>query len=120
MPKEPKKFYYKENTRENCLLAYQLWEDQQTKAIITDYHWTAPSTIFDVTQNSAGVYYRSDVLPDFERHILAEIKKSPEFMDEVVRKFEAVLDKVEPVWKAKKPLKNLDQLVEFYYDSVQC
>ncbi len=112
-----KLFFEKVYVRENSLMAYQLLDDHGTKAIINTLNWVTPYTLFDVTQNSATIYYRSDVFPGFEKQIL---EKNPEFVKNLMIEFGEVLDIVQPIWKAKKPLKNLKELIDFYYHSIQC
>lgn len=120
MPTQDKLFYQRMYVRENSLMAYQLLEDHGTRAIINTLNWVTPYTLFDVTQNSATIYYRNDSLPGFERQILSIGSKNPAFISKIMQDFAKVLDIVQPIWKAKKPLKNLDALVEFYYQSIQC
>ena len=107
--------YEKLYTRENCLLAWQLMEDHQTKAIIKEYRWVAPATVYDVTRNSATVYYRDGVQREFERVIVGMIKSDKTFVAHTMQRFAKVLDLLEKIWKAGKPLKNLSELVDFYY-----
>ena len=112
--------YEKIYTRENCLLAYELWEEHQTKSIIDDYGWAAQSAIFNVTENSAEVYYTQNLLADYEKVIAEKIKSDKRFIPQCMRQFAEALELLEKIWRDKQPLSTIEAVDDFYKKSMQC
>lgn len=112
--------YEKVYTRENCLLAFELWEEHQTKAIKPIYNWTTPPTIFNIDEGSAEIYYPLNLPGKYREKIAEKIVADPMFVKNSMQEFSTLLGELENIWKSHLPLKSIEALENFYQQSIRC
>lgn len=106
--------YEKIYTRENCLLAFNMWEEHQTKTLKKVLDWVAPTSIFNVKESVAEVYYGTNLFPGYDAAIIAQWKKSKDFITKTMQWYAEIVEPLWPIWKANRQLKNVKELIDFY------
>ncbi|OGI30148.1 MAG: hypothetical protein A3G09_01040 [Candidatus Moranbacteria bacterium RIFCSPLOWO2_12_FULL_48_12] len=105
--------YTKVYTRENSLIAFQIWEEHQCHLLKEKYGVALPSSVFDVYTGVASVWYPEDAVATWENFIVKKLKENPEFVAETMQWYGSNLDKLEEIWKKEK-VENLSALEEFF------
>ncbi len=111
--------YEKVYTRENCLLAFNMWEEHQTSRNRKILGWVTATSIFNVTESVGECYYSTNVYCDgsfggFEKAIREKLKESRDFIQKTMHWYEKILEPLQKVWKENKPLKDVNALLKFY------
>lgn len=94
--------YTKVYTRENSLMALQIWERHQCDLLRERLGSVVPFSIFDVSDGVAQVYYRDDISDMWNSLITDAVKKNPDFVVETMRWFGGLLDELEAIWHQEK------------------
>ena len=105
-------------TRENSLIAIQIWEEHQCRRLQDRAGGVAPLSIFDIRGGVARVYYRTDTTDVWERIILGAAECAPGFISRMMREFGEQLDRLEPVWK-KGVVGSTSELEELFDTAVE-
>jgi phosphoenolpyruvate synthase/pyruvate phosphate dikinase len=111
--------YEKAYTRENCLIAFQIWEEHQTKRLMSVLEWVAQPAIFDVTEGVAGVYYNEGTFDGFDTQIMRMWERDRAFVRKTMEWYGGLLDYLEEKWRSKKPIASVEELSRFYDTAVQ-
>ncbi|QQR79246.1 MAG: hypothetical protein IPJ68_03275 [Candidatus Moraniibacteriota bacterium] len=106
--------YERVYTRENCLLAFQVWEEHQTKTIAELLNWADRPILFDAHEGVAHVYYHELTFIDYEANIIKKTLRDSGFITKTMHWYGEILDYLEPVWKVGRPLQSREKLLEFY------
>lgn len=94
--------YTKVYTRENSLIALQIWERHQCELLREKLGSVVPFSIFDVYDGVASVYYREDTSAVWNTLITDAVKKDPDFIAETMWWFGGLLDTLETIWCQEK------------------
>lgn len=108
------KIYKKEYTRENCLIAIEIWEEQQCRLLKEKLGENVPLTIFDAYEGVVEVLYDKNIHEIWFRLIMNKAKEEKDFIPKTMKWFGENLDKLEKIWKAGK-INSRDEIVEFFY-----
>jgi phosphoenolpyruvate synthase/pyruvate phosphate dikinase len=94
--------YKKMYTRENSLIALQIWERHQCDLLREKLGSVVPFSIFDVYDGVANVYYREDISEVWSTLITDAVKQDPNFVVKTMKWFGELLDQLEVVWYQEK------------------
>lgn len=99
-------------SRENSLVALQIWDVHQTEPLKELYGKTYPPFIWDVHEGVASVYMQEDsfAMPEIE---LIRRAQEPTFISNWLRRYEQMLKPLEEAWSANVPLQTREELVRF-------
>jgi phosphohistidine swiveling domain-containing protein len=106
------KKYSKTYTRENCLIAFQIWE-KQSQLLGEKFGGVMPYTIFDAYNGVVSVYADSSGWEQFANIIADNSNKDSNFVPEMMRWYGENLDKLEKIWKENK-VNSREELISFY------
>ncbi|MDE1860658.1 MAG: hypothetical protein KGH72_02970 [Candidatus Micrarchaeota archaeon] len=111
------KRYKKIYTRENSLLAFQVWAEQETNAPKSVFDWYNLSTdiIYDVNAGVGEVYYRDGIFARSKGYITRNMRRNKDFVRTTMRWYGDLLDILEKSWKNKKALGGREELIRYYY-----
>lgn len=94
--------YTKVYTRENCLIAIQIWEKHQCELIKEKLDFVVPFTVFDAYEGVVRVYYHEKIFEIWGELIANKANSDPAFVPETMKWFGEHLDKLEAIWKRGK------------------
>ena len=101
--------YTKTYTRENCLVAFQIWEEQvRLLGEKFDSNHPQPYTLFDGHNGVVSVYADSDGWDHFANIIANKSNSEPNFVPDIMKWYGEHLDKLEKIWHNKKLTSNED------------
>lgn len=89
-------------TRENSLIAIQIWEEHQCRILQEKLGSVVPFSVFDVYDGVAQVYYRENISNIWGSLIVDKAKNDPNFISETMAEFSGFLDELEVVWEQGK------------------
>jgi len=115
-----KLYYEKMYTRENCLLIYQMWQEDMSEEVKTllDNPPNTNFAIYDVTEGVSNGYYDNETLSKFEKHLIKKIRQDKEFVPKAMKWFEEKLSPLEKIWKGDRTLKRRENIIDFYHQTV--
>lgn len=106
--------YQKTYTREVSLITLQIWEEQQCKLQKELNGLVLPFSLYDVRDGVAVVYYQHDLFARWSGFVQQEVKTYPQFISELMTRYESTLRGLEHVWHSKTGITNTTGLAEFY------
>ncbi|MDB5189763.1 MAG: PEP-utilizing enzyme mobile domain protein [Parcubacteria group bacterium] len=106
--------YSKAYTRENCLIAIQIWEEHQCHRLKEKFGVAVPLSIFDAYQGVARVYYREDIDDAWSSIVTAKAQEDRNFIPELMTWYGEQLDTLEAIWHkgTLSSAKELDELFD--------
>ena len=113
MNSENPAIYRKAYTRENSLIAFQIWEEHQSHLLKKKFDVALPPSVFDVIQGVAAVWYGQDVAQIWEHFIVVRYEQDSQFVKKTMQWYGTNLDILEQIWKTGK-LENISQLERFF------
>lgn len=93
--------YTKTYTRENCLIAFQIWE-KQSQLLGEKFGGVMPYTIFDGYEGVVNIYTDTDGWDHFANIIANNSNNDAKFVPEMMRWYGEHLDKLEKIWHNNK------------------
>ena len=90
------KLYY---TRENCLVAIQIWEEHQIHLLKQKINNAPPLTIFDVYEGVVKVYYHEDISDIWGNIVVNKVNSDPFFATIEMKELGDRMDKLEKIWQ---------------------
>lgn len=93
--------YSKTYTRENCLMAFQMWEEQ-FRLVTEKFGIPFPFTMFDAHNGVVSVYADASAWDSFATIIGEKSNADPKFVPATMAWYSEHLDKIEKIWHAKK------------------
>lgn len=106
--------YKKVYTRENCLIAIQIWEEQQCRLLKEKLGENVPLSIFDAKGGVVEVIYHENIFDIWFKLISNKAKEDTKFVPEIMKWFGGNLDKLEAIWH-KGRLSSREELIELFY-----
>ena len=85
-------------TRENCLIAVQVWEEHQIHLLKQKLGESAPLTIFDVYGGVIKVYYHEDIWDVWGNIIANKVNSEPDFAPTEMKALGERIDQLEKIW----------------------
>lgn len=113
------KIYKKVYTRENCLLAIQVWEEEQCRLLVEKLGENAPLSIFDARHGVVDVIYVESIWDFWFNLISKNAQTDKDFITGSMEEFGRNLDTLEEIWYKKKKLETIEELIDFYYLSAR-
>lgn len=104
--------YSKTYTRENCLIAFQIWEEQ-SRLLGEKFGAKMPPTIFDVYDGVANIYADTDAWDHYSNIIANKSNSDQKFVPETMIWYGENLDKLEKIWNNKK-LSSAEDLINLF------
>ena len=77
--------YKKVYTRENSLIAFQIWEEHQCHRLKQKTGKVVPLSIFDVYSGVARIYYHEDIWDIWSNIIVNKANSEPNFIPETMK-----------------------------------
>ncbi len=108
------KIYEKGYTRENSLIAFEIWEHHQQSSMKQKLGVVVPFAIFDVTDGIATVYYGKKTSKIWKDIIVKNSEKNKNFVREIMEWYGENLNNLETIWHKKKKLNSLKELIDFF------
>jgi phosphohistidine swiveling domain-containing protein len=105
--------YRKAYTRENCLIAIQIWEEHQCRLLKEKVGTAVPLSIFDAYEGVVRVYYRHDIDDIWGKIIIDRATKDSRFVPDTMAWYGQQLDALEKIWK-EGSVASPEALVELY------
>lgn len=100
-------------TRENCLIAIQIWEEHQVNCLKQKIGKSMPLSIFDAYDGVVRVYYHEDIHDIWNNIIVNKANDDPSFVPETMKWYGEHLDKLEKVWHNQK-LSSVEELFDLF------
>ncbi|CAN5747129.1 hypothetical protein BH11PAT2_BH11PAT2_01230 [soil metagenome] len=94
--------YSKAYTRENCLIAIQIWEEHQCHRLKEKFGIAVPLSIFDAHEGVARVYYREDIDEAWSLIVTSKAQEDRNFIPELMTWYGEQLDTLEAIWRKGK------------------
>lgn len=94
--------YRQTYTRENSLIAIQIWEEHQCRLIQEMFGLSIPFSVFDAHDGVARVFYDEHVAETWGEWIGNKAANDPLFIPGVTKMFERALDELEVIWRRGK------------------
>lgn len=104
--------YEKTYTRENCLIAFQIWE-KQSQLLGEKFGGVMPYTIFDAYDGVVSVYADTSGWDHFANIIANNSNQDSNFVPQMMKWYGENLDKLEKIWRANK-VSSREELVSLY------
>src|SRR3989344_2709479 len=105
--------YNKAYTRENALIAMEIWEEHQCHRVKEKLGEAAPRSIYDAYGGVVNVYYQEDLSDVWGNIISNKAHHDPNFVPDTMRWYGENLDKLEKIWHAKK-LSTREELIDLF------
>jgi phosphoenolpyruvate synthase/pyruvate phosphate dikinase len=105
--------YKKTYTRENSLIALQIWEEHQCRLLKEVLGDVVPLSIFDVYDGVAEVYYHERIFDIWGDLVTVKMKDDPSFVFREMKYLGELVDKLEAAWK-QGTLSSVQGLVELF------
>lgn len=100
-------------TRENCLIAVQVWEEHQIHLLKQKLGESAPLTVFDVYGGVIKVYYHEDIWDVWGNIIANKVNSDPNFAPAEMEALGERLDQLEKIWK-KGEVDNVQDIINLF------
>ncbi|MDO8558104.1 MAG: PEP/pyruvate-binding domain-containing protein [bacterium] len=107
------KQYKKTYTRENCLIAIQIWEKQQCELLKEKLDSVVPFSVFDAHEGVVGIYYDEKIFDIWGELISNKANSDPAFVPEIMKWYGKHLDKLEAIWKRGRVL-SVQELADLF------
>ena len=105
--------FEKHYVRDSCLMAFQVWDQNQR----VFWKWligsAAPSFILNAHGTVTEVYYDPRRFEEIEVNISRALKNK-HFLSKFISDYESHLTKLEPIWRKRKALKSSKELIDFW------
>ncbi len=109
----PMKMYKKIYTRENCLIAIEIWEEHQRHRLNEKVGGVVPISIFDAYLGVVGVYYEENIWDVWAGLIANKANNDQEFIPQTMKWYGENLDILEKIWHEEK-LSSREELLDLF------
>jgi phosphoenolpyruvate synthase/pyruvate phosphate dikinase len=113
-----KRIFEKYYTRDDGILVFQVWDENQRNVWEKIMGYSAPSYLLNVTDGVAEVYYEPSAFPEMEQKISSKLQE-PGYSQSLLDWYSEHLDKIEPIWKSKVGYSTREELLKFFDLSVE-
>lgn len=105
-------------TRDNGLLVFEMWYDNETQEMSQWIDWKAGPFILNCEDGLIEVYYDPEDLEKVNKVISKELKNK-QFLPQLVKFYQGALVPFKKAWKRKKSLHSLKELIDMYDQGVK-
>jgi phosphohistidine swiveling domain-containing protein len=105
--------YTKAYTRENTLFCIQVWEEQQARRLDKYFGWNVPTSVFDVSDGVAKVYYHKNIFDIWFDLIAKKNETDPKVISDILDLYSKQIDQLEETWK-KGIITSKSGLIDFF------
>lgn len=86
-------------TRENSVVAMDIWHEHQTDRIVELYGRSYPPFLYDIREGVCDVYIEVNCFPEIERAFVEQAKTVPHFITNWLDRYERDLKPLETLWR---------------------
>ena len=105
--------FEKQYVRDNCLMAFQVWDQNQRIVWKQLMGWGAPTFILNARDTVTEVYYEPKMFEEVEVNV-SQFLKNESALSKLICDYEFYLAKLEPIWQRRIALKNREELIDFW------
>ncbi|MDP2642191.1 MAG: PEP-utilizing enzyme [bacterium] len=105
--------YNKAYTRENSLIAMEVWEEHQCHRVKEKLGEAAPQSIYDSYNGVVRVYYQENLSDVWSNIITNKANRDPNFVPDTMRWYGEKLDELEKIWHKQK-LSSTQELLDLF------
>lgn len=106
--------YSKYYTRENSLIAFEVWEEHQCRLLCEKLGDIVPFSVFEVHGGVAKVYYHIDIEDIWYKLIAAKAEVDSNFVPDTMKWYENNIIELERYWNGEKVIKTPADMVTFF------